>query len=286
MIPIIKLLRPQHYIKNLFIFAPALFAFSFSFETIVNEILAFIFFSLTASAVYIFNDLQDVEEDRLHPQKKFRPLASGEVSMATAWILIVSLLAFSLPGSFLINRELLFVLFVYLVMNIFYSIKLKHIAIVDISIIAIGFVLRLYAGSTATGIPLSAWIVTITYLLSLFIALAKRRDDVLLASMGKRTRKNIDGYNLEFINIGMSVMAGIVVVSYILYTVSAEVMERMHTHYLYVTTVFVIMGIFRYLQLTFVYEKSGNPTQLVLNDPFLRITIVMWLIAYMVIVLV
>ncbi len=286
MMSVFSLLRPRHYLKNIFIFAPLLFAFSFTSEHILQALAAFAVFSLMASAVYIFNDLNDIEEDRRHPQKKLRPLASGRVSVKTAWIVLVVLSAASLGLAALLSQSLVYVLGIYFGINILYSLKLKHIALVDISVISIGFVLRLYAGSATTGIPLSVWIVTLTYLLALFIALAKRRDDVLLASQGKRTRKSIDGYNLEFINIAMTLMAGVVIVSYILYTISTDVMARLHTHYLFITSAFVILCVMRYMQLTFVEEKSGTPTHLVLGDPFLRSTLLLWLISFLIIVLI
>lgn len=188
---VLSLLRPRHYLKNIFIFAPLLFAFSFTTVHIVHALIAFVLFSLMASAVYIFNDWKDIDDDRRHPQKKNRPMASGAVSVGTAWLVLIILVLISLSLAYLVSLNLLFVLAIYFGMNILYSLKLQHIALVDISLIAVGFVLRLYAGSTATDIPLSVWIVTLTYLLALFIALAKRRDDVLLASRGKRDRKSV-----------------------------------------------------------------------------------------------
>lgn len=283
---IFLLLRPRHYLKNIFIFAPLLFAFSFTQAHILKALIAFALFSLMASAVYIFNDWKDIEDDRLHPQKKNRPLASGKVSIRVAWFVLFGLVFLSLSLAYLESPNLCIVLSIYFGINILYSVKLKHIALVDISLIAVGFVLRLFAGSSATDIPLSVWIVTLTYLLALFIALAKRRDDVLLASRGMQTRKSIDGYSLEFINIAMTLMAGVVIVSYILYTISTDIMVQMHTHYLYVTSAFVILGVMRYMQLTFVEEKSGTPTLLVVGDPFLRTTLFFWLISFLAIVLI
>jgi 4-hydroxybenzoate polyprenyltransferase len=169
----------------------------------------------------------------------------------------------------------------YFILNIAYSIKLKHITIVDIFVIAIGFVLRLFAGASVIDNKLSMWIIIMTFLLALFLAVAKRRDDIILASQGKATRKNIDGYNLEFVNAVMVFMSGVIVVAYILYTVSEDVINRFHTRYLYLTTFFVILGIMRYMQITFVEQNSGNPTKLVLKDGFLQITIVLWLISFL-----
>lgn len=281
---IFKLFRVHQYIKNLFIFMPLLFSFSFSsVENNLNTLTAFILFSILASSIYIFNDLMDINEDREHPKKRFRPLASGAVSTKTAKSLIVVLSLSSLFVSLLFNTELFIVLFVYFLLNIAYSLKLKHISILDIFIIATGFVLRLFAGSAVTGIELSMWIILMTFLLAIFLALAKRRDDVLLSLEGQETRKNIDGYNLEFVNAAMVLMAGVVIVSYIQYTISPEVINRLGSHYLYLTSFFVILGVLRYMQITFVEQDSGSPTKVVIRDRFMKLTIFFWLISFIVV---
>ncbi|NWF67416.1 MAG: UbiA prenyltransferase family protein [Campylobacterales bacterium] len=256
-----------------------LFGFAISYENLQNSIVAFILFSILASSIYVFNDLLDIHEDRNHPKKKFRPLASGAVSTSTAKFLIVIMSLVSL-GLSLFFDKLFFILLFYFILNILYTLKLKHIAIVDISIIAVGFVLRIFAGSVVTNITPSHWIIHMTFLLALFLALDKRRDDVILARHGKQTRKNIDGYNYEFINASMVLMAGVIVVSYILYTVSSEV----NSENLYLTSFFVILGIIRYMQITFVEESSGSPTKIVLKDRFLQLTILGWLISFFVII--
>lgn len=278
---IIKLFRIHQYIKNLFIFLPLLFSFSFSdSQDNLNVLVAFLLFSLLASSIYIFNDLLDINEDRAHPTKRNRPLASGSVSKSTAISLMLILSTTSLGISLLFNTELFTVLLIYFLLNIAYTLKLKHIAILDIFIIATGFVLRLFAGSSVTEIPLSMWIILMTFLLALFLALAKRRDDVLLSLEGQETRKNIDGYNLEFVNASMVLMAGVVIVSYLMYTISPEVESRLGTEHLYLTSFFVILGIFRYMQITFVEEDSGSPTKVVIRDKFLKLTILFWLISF------
>ena len=281
---ILKLLRPHQYIKNLFVFAPLFFTFSFNFEQVLDCIVVFVLFSFLASSIYILNDYMDIEEDKQHPTKKFRPLASGEISKNSAKILFFSLSIPSLVASYFINIDLFIVLTIYFVLNIAYSLGLKHITIVDIFIIASGFVLRLFAGASVIDNQLSMWIIIMTFLLALFLAVAKRRDDVLLSSQGKETRKNIDGYNLEFVNAVMVFMSGVIVVAYILYTVSDEVIERLNSQYLFLTTFFVILGIMRYMQLTFVEQNSGSPTKIVLKDRFLQITIMFWLASFFVVV--
>ncbi|MFA5233747.1 MAG: UbiA prenyltransferase family protein [Sulfurimonas sp.] len=278
---VLKLFRVHQYIKNLFIFMPLLFSFSYTnLDDNLNTLIAFILFCLLASSIYIFNDLMDVNEDRAHPKKKFRPLASEKVSTNSAKALISLLSISSLSISLIISVELFAVMLIYFLLNISYSLKLKHIAILDIFIIATGFVLRLFAGSAVTGISLSMWIILMTFLLAIFLALAKRRDDVLLSLEGQETRKNIDGYNLEFVNAAMVLMAGVVIVSYIQYTISPEVIDRLDTEYLYITSFFVILGIFRYMQITFVEQDSGSPTKVVIRDRFLKVTIFLWLLTF------
>lgn len=281
---IIKLLRPHQYIKNLFVFAPLFFSFNFVLDDVINTFIVFILFSLIASSIYVLNDYMDIEEDKQHPKKKFRPLASGKVSKNSAKILFLLLSVISLISAYFLNTNLFLVLIIYFILNVAYSLKLKHITIVDIFIIATGFVLRLFAGASVIENQLSMWIIIMTFLLALFLAVAKRRDDVVLASQGKETRKNIDGYNLEFVNAVMVFMSGVIVVAYILYTVSEEVIRRLNSEYLYLTSFFVILGIMRYMQITFVEQNSGSPTKLILKDRFLQITIFLWLVSFFVIV--
>ena len=284
MLDIIKLIRPHQYIKNIFVFAPLLFSFRYTYSDILNISVVFILFSLIASSIYVFNDLMDIEEDRQHPKKKFRPLANEKVKKRTAIIFIFLLSSVSLIGAFSFNQELFYILLFYFILNISYSLKLKHISIVDIFIIATGFVLRLFAGASVIEAPLSMWIIIMTFLLALFLAIAKRRDDFVLSKIGKETRKNVDGYNLEFVNAIMVLMSGVIIVSYILYTVSAEVIERLNTEYLYITAFFVIIGIMRYMQIIFVEENSGNPTMIVLKDRFLQVAILLWLLSFFIVV--
>ncbi len=246
-----------------------------------QALLAFIAFSLTASAVYILNDYHDIEADRQHPEKKNRPLASGVISkqQALGIMAILFLAGFALMAS--VSLEAAGILAAYVIMNIAYSLRLKHIAILDITIIAAGFVLRLFVGSAATGIVLSQWIVVMTFLLALFMALAKRRDDVLIyLETGKKMRKVIDGYNLQFLDTAMAIMASVVIVAYTIYTTSPDITEKFHTHYLYLTALFVILGILRYLQIAFVHLDSGSPTKIVLKDRFMQVTISGWIITF------
>jgi 4-hydroxybenzoate polyprenyltransferase len=283
--PYISLLRPHQYLKNLFIFAPLFFGGKmFQGEPLRVTALAFLAFSLVASAIYILNDYQDLEEDRAHPRKKSRPLASGRVPLPAALLLMASLFLAGGVLAFLLHGGLFAIICGYVLLNIFYSLGLKHLSLVDVFIIALGFVLRIYAGAAVTGIPLSMWIVLMTFLLALFLALAKRRDDILLAGQQQRVRKNIDGYTIELANSAMTIMASVIMVSYIMYTVSEDVISRFHTEYLYATTIFVLFGILRYLQVTLVEERSGSPTMILLTDRSLQLTLAAWLASFVVMI--
>lgn len=279
---LIKLMRIGQYIKNLFIFLPIFFAMKLDDTGLLfNAFIAFIAFSLAASAIYTLNDYHDIEEDRLHPTKKNRPLASGAISKPQAIIIMTALFASGITLIAILSPNAVVILTAYVAMNIAYTFSLKHVAIIDVTIIAIGFVLRLFIGSVVTGIQLSMWIVIMTFLLALFMALAKRRDDVLIyLETGKKMRKVIDGYNLQFLDAAMVIMASVVIVAYTNYTTSTEVIERLHSEHLYLTSIFVILGIMRYLQIAFVHLNSGSPTRIVLKDRFLQLTIAAWIISF------
>lgn len=275
-------MRPHQYIKNLFIFLPLFFAIKITDTVLLtNTVIAFIAFSLAASAIYTFNDYHDIEEDRQHPKKKNRPLASGAISKVQAVVIMVVLLVSGFALMTTESLQAVAILAAYVIMNIAYSFYLKHIAIIDVVVIAIGFVLRLFVGSVVTGIQLSMWIVIMTFLLALFMALAKRRDDVLIfLETGKKMRNVINGYNLQFLDTAMAIMASVVIVAYTIYTTSAEVVERFHSQYLYLTALFVILGIMRYLQIAFVHLDSGSPTRIVLKDRFMQLTILAWIVSF------
>jgi 4-hydroxybenzoate polyprenyltransferase len=275
-------MRLHQYIKNLFIFLPLFFALKITdIPLLIHAFIAFIAFSLVASAIYTFNDYHDIEDDRAHPKKKSRPLASGAITKSQALIIIAILVVGGVGLMTTLSFKAVGILSVYVVMNIAYTFYLKHIAILDIVIIAIGFVLRLFIGSAVTGITLSMWIVVMTFLLALFMALAKRRDDVLIfLDTGKKMRKAIDGYNLQFLDTSMAIMASVVIVAYTIYTTSPEVIARVHSEYLYLTALFVILGVLRYLQVAFVLKDSGSPTKIVLKDRFMQLTLLGWVISF------
>lgn len=286
---IIKIMRPKQWLKNGFVFVPAFFAGSITdVHDILASVITFIAFSLAASSVYCLNDIIDVEADRRHPVKCFRPIASGAVTVSGAGrlmgvLLVASASLLMLLGSvrWAVGGVILF----YVLLNVAYCIRLKQFAIVDVCIIATGFVLRLLAGGFATDVVLSKWIVLMTFLLTLFLSFAKRRDDVIrMNETGEPPRKNTVRYNLTFINQAVTITATVTLVCYIMYTVSPDVGERVHTPYLYLTTVFVILGLLRYLQITVVDEKSGEPTKVMLHDRFMQAVVLLWALSFFVII--
>ncbi len=277
---LVALARPRDMTKNLFVFLPLFFGLRLGEIGLLGRAaVAFLAYSLAAVCVYVFNDLRDVESDRRHPRKRHRPLARGAVSRRTA-ILILTLsgvLGFGLMA--FLDREALGVLALYVLLNTGYSLGLKHVPILDVTIVAVGFVLRILVGGLVTEVPLSAWIVVMTFLLALFLALAKRRDDVLLhLRTGETTRRSIHGYNLPFLDSAMAIMAGVVIVAYVSYALSPEVARRLGTENFYFTTFFVVLGILRYLQIVFVEENSGSPTDVVLSDRFLQGVLLGWIL--------
>ena len=281
-----KILRPHQWIKNLFIFIPAFFSRDlFDIDNFEKLSIGFISFSLIASSIYILNDYKDREADRLHPEKRFRPLASGKISTfgALASMVVLVILGFGLATR--INNYFILVLALYFVMNLGYCLGLKNVSILDVMIVAFGFLLRALSGGIIISIPISHWLIIMVFLLAIFLAVAKRRDDVLMyLKSGKSMRKSIRDYNLEFSNTSLSMLAGVIIVSYLMYSVSPDVTQRMNSNYIYLTTAFVIAGILRYLQITFVENNSGSPTKILYSDKFIIFTILGWLSSFILII--
>ncbi len=282
----LRLARPRQWLKNLFVLSPLFFAARFTdISSLINGFWAFFAFCLCSSGVYAINDILDVENDREHPQKKFRPLAAGRMSRRKALFFAIVVLCLAFLSAFLFVSQPFFVILLsYLLLNLAYSWQLKHIVLIDICCIGIGFVLRVFAGGAAVGVTVSHWIVLMTFLLSLFLALAKRRDDVLLQESGKVSiRYTTRYYNKEFISSAMVLMASVTVVCYVMYSVSPTVVALHHSDKLYLTGFWVLLGFLRYMQLTFVEEKSGSPTLIFFHDRFLQLVITFWIISFSII---
>ncbi len=286
---IIKLMRPWQWVKNLFVFVPVFFGGSLTdSRCLLVSLAVFVAFSLASSAVYCLNDIIDADDDRRHPDKCRRPVASGAVTVAQAYALMGALAALSatlvaaLPS---VGLRVAWVVAGYIALNVAYCLWLKRHSVIDVCVIAFGFVLRLLAGGVATGIALSKWIVLMTFLLTLFLALAKRRDDVLrMNKTGRAPRKNTSRYNLTFMNQAITITASVTVVCYVMYTVSPEVAESLGTDHLYLTSVFVIMGLLRYIQIAVVDEKSGDPTAVALHDRFTQVVVLCWGLSFFILI--
>lgn len=279
-----RLLRVQQWVKNGFVLFPAFFAgVILHGDVLERTALGFLCFSLAASAIYLLNDLRDVEQDRQHPVKRYRPIAAGEVNPAVVpWASGLLALA-ALGGAWLTEPRFALVVAAYMVMNLFYSLGLKHVPILDVAIIALGFLLRVHAGGILARVPNSEWIMLVTFLLALFLGLAKRRDDLVQADGGKKLRASLHGYNLAFVDAGMAMLAALVVQSYIMYTVSGEVTLRLGTDKVYITSGFVVLGMLRYFQLTLVEKRTGDPSKLVLKDRPIQLIILGWVISFAII---
>ena len=281
---LMRLIRPKQWIKNGFIFMPLFFGGElFNTGALLAGVIAFFAYSFAASSIYCFNDIYDVEADRRHPVKCHRPIASGAVSVKQAYGLMFLMLILSIGFSSLLDGwETMGIILFYWCLNLGYCAKFKQYAIIDVCIVAFGFVLRLLAGGVATGVVLSKWIVLMTFLITLFMSFAKRRDDVIrMEKTGEAPRKNTSRYNLTFINQAITITASVTLVCYIMYTVSPEVLEHFHTDKLYLTTVFVLVGLLRYIQIAVVDQQSGDPTKILLRDRITQVIVIAWLAAFL-----
>lgn len=276
----LKLIRLDHWIKNLLIFAPLFFGQQLlNADLLAKTIVAFISFSLVTSGMYIINDYFDIAEDREHPVKKYRPLASGEVSEKSAiWISALFLIAGLLVGIFL-SIITFYILLAYIGLNILYNFKLKHLTIVDVCTVSTMYIIRLIVGSEVTRINLSMWIILLTFFMAMFISLAKRRDDVIYLGNGIKTRRAANGYNLEYLNISMILTSSIIVVSYIMFATSPAEIAKIHSDKLYLTSIFVVLAILRYMQAILVEKKHGSPIKIFIEDRFIQYTVLCWVIS-------
>jgi prenyltransferase, ubiA family len=283
------LIRPQQWIKNGFVLIPMFFGGRLlNADDAIASVVTFFAFSFAASAIYCFNDIVDVDADRRHPVKCHRPIASGAVSVPTAYALMAvlallsALLLFFLPQR---AGETAGIVAFYFLLNMAYCLWLKRHAIIDVCTVAFGFVLRILAGGMACDVAVSNWLVLMTFLLALFLSFAKRRDDVLrMNETGEPPRRNTIRYNLTFVNQAITITGTVTLVCYIMYTVSPEVVSRFHAPYLYLTSIFVLVGLLRYMQLTVVDEVSGDPTKILLRDRFTQAIVVAWIMAFLLII--
>ena len=284
----LKLLRVEQWVKNFFVFLPLLFSGNvLNQQLLIKSIFAFVIFSLAASCIYIINDYTDIESDRKHPEKRKRPLASGAISKNLAVVLLGLLIIIDIALIFFAQNYFLqnlwkfsVIIMAYFVMNLAYTYHLKHVAIIDVSIIATGFVLRVLAGGYITGIAVSQWAILLTFVLALVLAIGKRRGELINAQITGKTRKALDGYNVQFADIALSISVTLAVISYLMFTVQPETQHRFGQKIFY-TFIFVVFAFLRYLQQTLVYNKTESPTKIVYKDRYIQITVLIWMVVFL-----
>lgn len=286
LIGLMQLMRPGQWVKNVFVAAPLLFAQKYVHKQLcLRTVEIFIGFCLASSAIYIFNDYCDRNEDQQHPVKKNRPLASGSVNPAAALFLSSILIVVSLLLSILLNRNVVIVTTIFVTMNIAYSLGLKHLAILDVMTIAAGFVLRILAGSSAIGVDTSHWLVLCTIMIAMFLGFTKRRAELVGNHEDPaHTRTVLKDYSIKFLDQVIAIVTGATIICYALYTVDARTHTEFGSHSLVLTVPFVIYGIFRYIYLTYHLDEGEDPTSALFKDWPMLVTALLWVIATGVIV--
>ncbi len=277
--PLILSLRPQQWIKNLFLLAPLFFSKNLLHgEAIVKAVLGLLVYNLLSGAIYIFNDIVDLESDKSHPQKSKRPLAAGKISITQAKGFAVSVLVFALGSAYYLDKAFFYVCLMAIILQLLYSLLLKKMVILDVMAIALAFVLRVLAGAVLIHVQASAWILICALLLALFLALGKRRHELLFAAHIELPRKVLSDYTLELLDQMLAINAAATIITYALYTISDSTQEHFHTKNLVYTLPFVLYGIFRYLYLIHKQEKGGNPETVLVTDKPLYLNILFWIL--------
>nr|WP_177183405.1 decaprenyl-phosphate phosphoribosyltransferase [Lentibacillus persicus] len=273
-----KQLRPKQWTKNLLVFAALLFSFPLpEFEAVWLAFFGFVAFSFTASSIYILNDYKDIEADRHHPLKKMRPMASGALNPTLALTVGVILFVISVGSAYFFSPLFTLILVIYFMLNVLYSFTLKHVVIIDIMLIASGFVLRAIGGAVIIHVPFTPWFLLCAMLLSLFLAIGKRRHEMVLAmESGSEHRKVLDDYSLPFLDQLIGIVTSATIVSYAVFTFTAGA-----TTHLMWTIPFVIYGLFRYLYLVHVKQKGGAPEKVLLEDRHILVTVGLYVISVM-----
>jgi 4-hydroxybenzoate polyprenyltransferase len=280
-IKIIQLLRPKQWVKNLFIFAPILFSGLLTdLGVLWVNIIAFTAFCLISSAVYVINDISDVEADRAHKKKRFRPIASGDVSISEAKTIFVILLILAAVISSTMNVKFIAAISLYFVINVLYTYYVKNVVLLDVFFISFGFMLRVAAGAFAIDVQLSSWMILTTIFISLFLGISKRRAELSQSDHENipKQRKVLEQYSIAFTDQMNTIAATGTIISYALYTVSEKAVEAFHSDNLIYTTPFVIYGIFRYMYLIHKKNLGESPTQIVTKDPAIIINSILWFI--------
>lgn len=279
-------LRPYQFSKNLLVFAALIFSGNL-FNPILfkDSLYTFVFFSLNSGSIYVINDIIDRKEDLIHPGKKQRPIPSGNLPIINAIIGVCILLAVSFTGAFLLSKNFGFILILYVALTISYSLKLKHVVILDIIVVAIGFVLRAVAGAVAIQVAISSWLLVCTFFLALFLVIGKRRSELkTLKEEAVNHRKILEEYNAKILDQMIVVVTGMSIIGYALYTLDEQTIIKFQTTNLIYTIPFVVMGIFRYFYLIYKKDLGGSPEKILIKDKGIIITIVLWLLTVGVII--
>lgn len=270
--PLIRTIRPHQWVKNVFVGAALVFAHRLDRpHDLARTAAAFFAFCLLSGAVYAFNDVRDVEADRLHPTKKHRPIASGELSERTALIWAGVLAVVALGGCLVLSPRLAIIAAAYLIQNVLYSVKLKHVAFVDVALITSGFLLRVLAGAAAIDVPPSRWILLCTALLASFLGLGKRAHELAWAQRSGKsgtTRAALAGYRIPVVRVLMAVLGILTCGAYVAYTIAPHTVEAFGTDKLVYSAPFVALGVVRFLFLALWYPKDDPPTEAMLKDPY------------------
>ncbi len=274
----LQALRPHQWVKNGFVFAALVFSRQLTnTEMLVRSVVVFAAFCAVASAIYLLNDVADYERDRLHPRKKNRPIASGAVSKSTALMMAAVLGPAGIAGGLWLNEATAIVLAFYVGMNLLYSTRLKHIVLIDVFIIAFGFLLRVTVGATAIEVGISAWLLLCTFFVALLIGFGKRRGELtLLGESAAEHRGNLGAYSISFLDNAIASLAGVTIICYSLYAIDPAVIARLRTDGLLLTLPFVVFGIFRWILVANTSDDAGSPTRLLLSNRSLQATVVLY----------
>jgi 4-hydroxybenzoate polyprenyltransferase len=292
----LRLMRPEQWVKNVFVIVPLIFSKNlFNISLFSGSLLTFVSFCFAASSIYIINDIADRELDKIHPVKKNRPIAAGTVSVFEGWIVAVILICLSFILLFIgdVHLSATIPIILYIILNLLYSFRLKKVVLIDVFVIAAGFIFRIIAGGYAIDVKISSWLIMTTLFISLFLGIAKRRSEFVHVNHGSdkplpetrsSSRNVLQDYDLSLLDQILSISAASVIIAYALYTVSERTVQAFHTEALIFTTVFVVYGVFRYLYLI---HKSGlgeNPTSALLKDKPTVINIVLFIVSLVAII--
>jgi len=273
-------MRPQEWVKNLLVFSGVIFSRSLTdFDNIRVSCIGFLLFCAASSGVYLFNDLCDLKSDREHPVKRFRPLAAGSLSVGLARIMMIALFLTAALGSLALNHRFALIIAVYLITCLAYSLRLKDVVILDVILIASGFVLRAASGAILIGVDVSEWLVLCTSMVALLVGFGKRRHElVLLADAAENHRRSLSDYSLEFLDSIMAILSGAALITYALYTRADETVVRVGSHGMLITIPFVVYGIFRYLFLIHKRQAGGDPVQILFRDRPTLLNLLPWIV--------